>query len=470
MSAFLRRLTLPTPVARLLAGSLLAASQLLGCALKEMPGAEDKARAGLPDGTQIAGEWTAPEWDTGAVDDGWIARFGDAQLEALVDEAIANNLNLQVAAARVERAESIVELAETGLKPVVGAGAEVSRIAGPEPLAGIVPVEGTRHSGGLNIAWEADVWGRIRAGISAAEASLEAARADYEGARLSIAGATAKAWFLALELHFQVQLTEQVVQVLTELTALVRKNFEVGAVSREDVYLVEADLAAAEEAVRKARAAQTQVVRALELLLGRYPAASLEASRGLVAVPPPVPAGMPSELLERRPDLVAAERRVAAAFRLEEQARLARLPRFTFSGGVGGASALTGVVANFASGVIVPIYAPALKAQVAIASADQKAALAAYGQAVLRSLEEVETALFNDHIFGEREQFLAAQVENNRKAFAIQRKKLEVGQISALPVLQVQARLVGSQVLLTRVRNERLAQRVDLHLALGGSF
>jgi NodT family efflux transporter outer membrane factor (OMF) lipoprotein len=403
------------------------------------------------------------------VDDGWIARFGDAELDALVDEAIANNLNLQVAAARVERAEGIVELAETGLKPVVGAGAEVSRIAGPEPLAGI-PVEGTRHSGGLNIAWEADVWGRIRAGISAAELSLEAARADYEGARLSIAGATAKAWFLALELQLQVGLAEQVVQVLTELTALVRRNFEVGAVSREDVFLVEADLAGAEDAVRRARAAQTQVVRALELLLGRYPAASLEASRDLVAVPPPVPAGMPSELLERRPDLIAGERRVAAAFRLEEQARLARLPRFTFSGGVGGASALTGVVANFASGVIVPIYAPALKAQIAIASSDQKAALAAYGQAVLRSLEEVETALFNDHIFGEREQFLAAQVESNRKALAIHRKKLEVGQISALPVLQVQARFVGSQVLLTRVRNERLAQRVDLHLALGGSF
>jgi NodT family efflux transporter outer membrane factor (OMF) lipoprotein len=470
MSAFLRRLTLSKPVVRLLVGSLLAVSQVLGCALKEMPGAEDKTRAALPDGTQMPGEWTSPEWDTGAIDDGWIARFGDTQLEALVDEAIANNLNLQVAAARVERAEGIVELAETGLKPVVGAGASVSRIAGPEPLAGIVPVEGTRHSGGLNIAWEADVWGRIRAGISAAEASLEAARADYEGARLSIAGATAKAWFLALELHLQVGLTEQVVQVLTELTALVRKNFEVGSVSREDVYLVEADLAAAEDAVRRARAAQTQVVRALELLLGRYPAASLEASRGLVAVPPPVPAGMPSELLERRPDLVAAERRVAVAFRLEEQARLARLPRFTFSGGVGGASALTGVVANFASGVVVPIYAPALKAQIAIASADQKAGLAAYGQTVLRSLEEVETALFNDHIFGEREQFLAAQVENNRKAFAIHRKKLEVGQISALPVLQVQARLVGSQVLLTRVRNERLAQRVDLHLALGGSF
>ena len=128
------------------------------------------------------------------------------------------------------------------------------------------------------------------------------------------------------------------------------------------------------------------------------------------------------------------------------------------------------VVGNFVAGVSAPIYAPALQAQVAIASADQQAALAGYGQAVLRSLEEVETALFNDHIFAEREQFLRAQVDGNRSALEIQRKQLEVGKINALPVLQVQARYVGSQVLLLRMRNERLAQRVDLHLALGGSF
>ena len=125
---------------------------------------------------------------------------------------------------------------------------------------------------------------------------------------------------------------------------------------------------------------------------------------------------------------------------------------------------------NFVSGVAVPIYAPALQAQIAIASADQQAALAAYGQTVLRSLEEVETALFNDHLLEERELFLAAQVAGNRRALDVHRKQLQVGMITALPVLQVQARYVGSQVLLTRIRNERLAQRVDLHLALGGSF
>jgi len=449
---------------RILFLSLLAALPVLGCALRDVPTAEEQARGALPETTQLPGEWTAPEWDTGELDDGWIAGFGDSELDALVDEAMANNLNLRVAGARVERAEGVVELARAGLLPVVGVGADAAVVGGSE-----IPGN-TATGGGLAISWEADVWGRLRAGVDAAEQSRAAAQADYDGARLSLAGQTAKAWFLAQELRMQTRFAEEMVEVFAQLTALVRRTFDVGAVSRENVFLVEADLAAAEDALRQVRIAETRTVRLLELLLGRYPAASLEASGVLVALPPSVPSGMPSELLERRPDLVAAERRLAAAFRLEEQARLARLPRFVFSGGLGGASDLAGVVGNFMAGVIVPIYAPALKAQIEIASADQKAALAAYGQAVLRALEEVETALFNDHIIGERELFLRAQVEGNHRALEIYRKQLEVGKIAALPVLQVQARYVGSRVLLTRMRNERLAQRVALHMALGGSF
>jgi multidrug efflux system outer membrane protein len=287
---------------------------------------------------------------------------------------------------------------------------------------------------------------------------------------LSIAGQTTKAWFLAQELHMQARFAEETVGVLEQITDIVQKQFDVGLLSAENLFLAQADLASARDALRQVRIGETQTLRLLELLLGRYPAADIETSGTLVATPPPVPAGMPSELLERRPDLVAAERRLAAAFRLEEQARLARLPRFTFTGGLAGASDISGLIGNFVAGVTLPVFAPALRAQVAIATADQEIALSAYGGTVLRALEEVETALFNDHIFSEREQLIAAQLEANSKAVAIFKMQLEVGKIAALPVLQVEARYVGSQVLMTRIRNQRLAQRVDLHLALGGSF
>jgi multidrug efflux system outer membrane protein len=285
-----------------------------------------------------------------------------------------------------------------------------------------------------------------------------------------LAARTAQAWFLAKELRIQVQFAEETVSLFTRLAARVRKSFEVGAISRENLDLAEADLAAAENSLRQVLVTETQTKRALELLLGRYPAASLETSGQQLAVPPPTPVGMPSELLERRPDLVAAERRVAAAFHMEEQARLARMPSFTISGGLGAANTLSGGVGSVLAGIGMPVYAPALEAQVAIANADQKAALAAYGQAVLRATEEVETALFNERIFAEREQFLASQVASDERALAVHQKQFEVGKTSILPLLQVQARYIGSQVLLTRVRNERLSQRIDLHLALGCSF
>ena len=444
--------------------SFLATTVLAGCALLDTPQNTAVLEEALKPETSISPDWTSTNWDTGAVDDAWIESFGDPELVVLVDEAIANNLNLQVMSAQVERAVGVVQLATAGLQPSVAIGANSASVASTGSS-----VE-TEREIGVAASWEADVWGRVRAGINAAEQSLAATQADYEGARLSLAAHTAQAWFLAKETRMQVQFAEETVSLLTELASRVKTSLEVGAISRKDLDLAEADLAAAENALRQAVVAKTQTVRALELLLGRYPAASLEISAKKIAVPPPVPVGMPSELLERRPDLIGAERRVAAAFFLEEQAQLMRMPKFTISGSLSGATSLSGIVSNMLAGVTVPLYAPALEAQIAIATADQQAAVAAYGQAILVALKEVETALFNEQIYAEREQFLESQVTSEARALEVYRKQFEVGQISILPLLQVQARYIGSQVVLTRIQNERLALRIDLHLALGGSF
>ena len=130
------------------------------------------------------------------------------------------------------------------------------------------------------------------------------------------------------ELHLQTNLAQDVVDILAESVALVETKQQVGQVSMQDVYLVRADLASAEDALRQAEAGKQQTRRALEILLGRYPAGEIEAASELVPVPPPVPAGIPSDLLERRADIIAADRRVAAAFFVTEEARLADLPSF----------------------------------------------------------------------------------------------------------------------------------------------
>ncbi len=239
----------------------------------------------------------------------------------------------------------------------------------------------------------------------------------------------------------------------------------------QDVHLARADLASAEDALRQAIGGKKEVQRALELLLGRYPAAEVETADELVPVPPPVPVGLPADIIERRPDLVAAERRVASAFFLTEQARLARLPSFSLSAGVGGSSDLDDMILNLGAGIMAPLFTGgALEAQLDSATADQEAAIAAYGQSLLRAFEEVETSLTNERLFAEREVYLDTVVDENERALELARVQYDVGQIDLLSLLQIQTKWIGARIGLLRIQNDRLAQRVNLHLALGGSF
>ena len=239
----------------------------------------------------------------------------------------------------------------------------------------------------------------------------------------------------------------------------------------QDVYLVRADLASAEDALRQAESGKQQARRALEILLGRYPAGEIEAASELVPVPPPVPPGIPSDLLERRADIIAADRRVAAAFFITEEARLADLPSFPINATVGGSSGLDSLVADLALGITAPLYTGgAIEAQLDIATADQDAAIAAFGATVLRALEEVEASLTDEELLTSREMFIASATENNKSAYELAKVQYDVGQTDLLSVLQMQARWVGARVSLLRVKNARLTERISLHLALGGDF
>ncbi len=445
---------------------ILCAAFLAACAVKPPPETADMVQDALPETPEIPDEWTGPAGDTGYVDDGWLADFDDPELEALVAEALGeHNPNMRLLAAQVDRAAASARLAGAALKPVVGLGADLSGTGGggaPSSTAGDV---------GVGVSWEVDVWGKLRAGREAADANLQATVADVEFARMSLAAYVAKAWFLATELKQQVGLARETVDILTRLTELVEKKQAVGQVSMQDVYLARAQRDQAENALRQAEGGRKQAQRALEILVGRYPAAEIEGAEELMATPPPIPVGVPSDIIQRRPDLVAAERRVAAAFYSTQQAELARLPSFTIGAGVGGASGLDSAIGQLGAGIFAPIFAGgALAAQVDSADANQQAAMAAYGQSLLKAFEEVETSLTNEGLFSDRERYLRSAEENNLKAYEIGQKKYDVGQTDLLSVLQIQAQWVGARVGVISIQNDRLAQRVDLHLALGGSF
>ena len=439
-----------------------------GCAtkLQAPPPKEQVLEEALPETTEIRLEWAAPAEDTGQVDDDWLASFEDPQLDALVDEALnVQNPNLRVLSTQVDRAQAAAVLAGSALKPTVSLGADLSGTAGPDP------VEQQSAGGGVAVSWEADVWGRVQAGVNAADESLRATLADFEFARQSLVANVAKSWYLATELKLQADLAQEFVDLLSESVRLVETKEKVGQVGMQDVFLVRADLASAEDALQQALSGQQQARRALEILLGRYPAGEIETATELVPVPPPISAGIPADLLERRPDIIAADRRVAAAFFLTEEARLAKLPSFSLNASVGGNTDLDGLIGDLALGLVAPLYTGgALEAQLDIATADQNAAIAAFGATVLQALEQVEAGLTNEELLERREDFITRSVDNNKQAYDIALKQYDVGQIDLLSALQMQTRWLGARTNLIRVKNARLAERINLHLALGGSF
>lgn len=418
--------------------------------------------------------WSAAA-TAGEVDTGWIKTFKDAQLEAFIDEVLQNNLDLKTAAAQVEAAAASARRAGAALMPQVAAAGS-SRYLDSFDSSRLGDGENTGAQ--LIVSWEIDVWGRIRAGRAAARSRYEATEADYQFARMSLVALAAKTWYLATETSLQLDYATEVAEVQQSTLELVQVKFEEGQLSRKGVFLASADLFGAKDRVQQITIAHKEAIRALELLLGRYPAAELEIMKDYVPLPPPVPAGIPSEILERRPDLIAAEKRAAAAFHLVTEAKMARLPRFSLTGAAGYSNSeiLQIMDANdtywtVAANFLAPIYTGgALKEQVKIRTAQQEAALIQYGQTALTAFNEVETALTNEPLLAEREKFLKAALEDNEGALDIAQTQFDNGKLDLLSVLQMQKRVIASKVTHISSRNERLAQRVDLHLALGGSF
>ena len=264
----------------------------------------------------------------------------------------------------------------------------------------------------------------------------------------------------------------------SQLLALVRIRRTAGRVADLDVAEASANLNTAESELSVATGLYAEARRALEILLGRYPSAEIEISAKFATLPAPVAPGLPASLLTRRPDIIAAERRVLAAFRAKEAARLALLPTISLAldGGrltdrILSLLHLNPWLVHSAIGVAVPIYeGGALRADIKIATAEQEAAVAQYGSVVLRAFREVETALTNERLLAQQSQSDQRALDDRIAAVRIAATKYNVGTIDLLSVLILQAAELETQASVIKLRNARLANRIDLHLALGGGF
>ena len=451
-----------------LAAVAAVALLLPACALKTPPDAnaikaESMAKVGVPV------TWKAVPPVAGIVTDNWLATFQDDPLTAAVVEAIASNPDMAVGAARVEQAQLYAKLAGAKLYPSVDVVAKGGAKGGDASAL---------QGAWLLMSWELDLWGRVRYGRAAAAADAMSAAADYEYARQSLAALVAKSWFLATEATLQAELARKTIADQEALVRLAESRVQIGVGNSEDVYVARASVAGYEDALRQIELARTNAIRALELLIGHYPAAIATIENTLPAQPPPVPAGLPSELLERRPDVVAAERRVAAAFNRVGEAKAARLPAIALTAGASGISSDLVVlkehsnpVWSLGANLLAPIYhGGALKTNVEIKSAAQKEAIAAYASIGLRAFGEVESALAAEFAARDREQILARGLADTQRAFDIVQTQYRVGSTDMRYVTQRQLAVNATQAALIRMQAEQRVQRVNLHLALGGSF
>jgi outer membrane protein, multidrug efflux system len=467
------------PVALILASAILALFTA-GCAVKRPPDTAQVVKDSLPAATKIPDQWTSRGVSAAAVQTGWLKSFGDPQMDAIVAEGLKNNLYLQAAATRIDAAANIVTEAHSQMLPMVGvlgSGTYLGRY-NQQNVRG--KDKGRYNASSLlgSVSWELDLWGRIRAQTAAAQQELAATQADVQFARESLAALTAKTWYLAVCTRILQGYARQNVQLKQQNLELTQVQFQVGEVQDQQIAMANADLAAAQSQLTQANGAYEQVIRALEILVGRYPSAELQVAEMMVALPPPVPAGLPSQLLERRPDVIAAERTFDAAFHMVQSSKAARLPAISLTGAGGYMTneiyqklALRPWIWTVGANLAAPLYTGGfLQAQVKIANDNQRAALALYGQTALQAFGEVEVSLSNERFLREEKQDADTVLKNAEQALGVEQTKYRVGQVDLGPVLQLQAAELGAKTAVAQVQYELLANRINLHLALGGSF
>lgn len=437
---------------------------------------------------QTPDAWTAGSaaTDSTGLKIDWWSDFEDIRLDTLVVKALNHNYNLKAAAHRVHAARAQATIVGAPLFPQVNLGFNGSKrrqnfigfpIPGGGP-GGVLSTTATTYGVSTNVNWEIDLWGRLRNDKAAALADLQGSQADYYGARLSLSGQTAKAWFAAIEARRQLDLAQATLDNFSTINNQIQTRYESGIRPPLDLRLSLSNVATAEAIVAQRRQQYDSAVRQLEILLGRYPGAELEVAQDLPPMPPPIPAGLPADLIARRPDLMIAERQVAAANARVKVAKRARYPSISLTGSGGTSSAtlsnlLNGdfIVWSFAGSLLQPLFQGGrLRAGVKLAEANQEQALAGFAEQALRAYSEVESALIAETFLRDREEALREASEQAVAARTLAENRYTSGLSDVITLLDSQRRAFDAEGQYLTVRRQRLDARVDLYLALGGGF
>jgi NodT family efflux transporter outer membrane factor (OMF) lipoprotein len=404
----------------------------------------------------------------------WLAAFDDTTLRQLITEALAHNLDLQAVAARIDATRAQARIDGAGRLPQLNFGVDYQRSQVRD--SGYGSVEYGAFEAMFDVSWELDVWGRIKAGQQASRLEADATGADWHAARLSLAARVAQTWFELTEARLQTAVAEQSIRDRSTLVELVRGRFARGLTRGLDVRLALTDLANAEAQLAAARNRAQTAARRLAVLLGRYPSEQITAAAHLPAPPTQLATGLPSELLARRPDVLAALSRLRAADARLENAEKSLLPRITLTASGGTRSAaLTELVDpravawSFASGLTQPLFSGGrLKGAIAQQRALVEAALKQYQSTALNAFREVEQTLAAEEYWRAQEIALreaVAQTEESRKLAVY---SYQQGVIEILTLLDSYRSTLIAQSAHLNAQRQLLHNRIEIYLALGG--
>ena len=413
----------------------------------------------------------------------WWKQFGDPVLDALIAEGLANNLDVKVAAANVETAVGVLTQTRSGLFPQVGYGATAARQrateAGAVPaVAGLVPNPQNSYEALLSVSWEIDLWGRIRRLSESARANALATDEARRGVILSLVASVAGNYLTLRGLDEQLAVSKSTLAAYGESLRLYQLQFQYGQVSQMQVSQVQSQYETAAVQIPQIESQIAQTENAINVLLGRNPGPVPRGKSVHELTLPKVPAGVPSELLTRRPDLLQAESQLVAANAQIGAAKALYFPTIALTASGGSASAALSDlfsgparVWTFAGQVTGPIFTfGAVSGQVAQAEGAQQAALYGYRNAIVSAFADVENALVAAQKLQQQqaaqERLVAALQDYARLA----KLQFDGGYTSYTTVLQAEQSLFPAELTLASVRASVFSSNVNIYKAMGGGW
>jgi len=440
------------------------------CAGRNLPPEPDSYIAADAIGAERAAELAASPAAT------WLDDLAAPEMSTLAREALAGSPDLQIVEARYRAARWRARGAIGGnLLPSLSIGVDGTRTE--EPIAGSNErIRSEFMTSSVLASWEIDLWGRLTARTMASDLTADAAEEDLNGARLSVAGQAASGWVDLIQTQQLLALAREDLETRERALDLTQRRYDAGIATSLALRTARSQVASAR--ALEAQAADSVLIssRRLQSLMGRYPDGTLRAGGDLPELAALAGAGAPADLLERRPDVLAAENRMrAAGFRIHE-ARAALLPRLTLTGSAGNTGTAlnqiddsANMISNLVAGITMPIFnGGALLAESRATVADRRAAASEYVRTSIDAWREVEGAISADQSLELREREFASAAEEARAAQELAEREYARGVATLFELIDAYTRRIDAERGLISARADRVSNRIGYHVALGG--